>query len=264
LPVRKADKGLTVLKIGGSLLDPARLDPLVRALRAYLRKRKTVIVHGGGREITALAQEMGIKIRFVGGRRFTDGKMMQVVEKVLSDKVNPRLVRRMNALHIAAVGLSGKDGDVFRAKPVKSLGRVGKPDRIDSRSIRKILSGGRVPVFASVASDGKGNALNVNADEMAGAVAVALKAGRLILFTDVPGILDRSGKTISKISARGGQSLIQKGIVTGGMIPKLKSSLAALKKGVREVWILEGKLPLRRARGTLISQNASRAGHPFD
>ena len=261
----KADSRLTVIKIGGSLLEKGGFNSLIPHIARFLKRNRAVIVHGGGREITAWAKRLGIKSRFVGGRRYTDDKLMGIVEMVLCGDVNPTFVRALNSSEVNAMGFSGRDGMLIQAKPVTGLGRVGIPitEKIKTGLIRMFLAKGIVPVFASVASGSNGKALNINADEMAASLAVALKARRLILFTDVPGILDKSKRTIRHISPETGRDLIRNGTVFGGMIPKVKSAFTALKKGVKEIWILEGKLPLSRARGTLISQNAAGASHPF-
>jgi len=234
------------------LLEAGNFEKLVKALAPKLKKQRAVIVHGGGKEVTDLAAKLGLKSRFVKGRRFTDDAMMSVVEMVLSGKVNPHLVGCLNALGVRAVGLSGRDGGIVRAKKVPGLGRVGLPSKIKTQPIQRMLSHGDIPVFSSIASDGKGGALNVNADEMACALAMALKARRLILFTDVPGILDSSKKTLHRISEKSAADLIRRGVITGGMIPKVRAALAALKKGVKEILILEGKLPLAKAQGTSV------------
>ena len=243
-------QNLTLIKIGGSLLETGNFERFVKALAPQLRKQKAVIVHGGGKEVTRLAKRLKIQSQFVRGRRFTNDKMMSLVERVLSGKVNPHLVKRLNALGVPAVGLSGRDGGIVRAKKVAGLGRVGLPVKVKTEPIRKILLSGNIPVFSSIASDHRGRALNVNADEMACALAMALKARRLILFTDVPGILNASQKTIHRIHEKSAAELIRKGVITGGMIPKVLSAISALKKGVREILIFEGKLPLAKAKGT--------------
>lgn len=245
-------------------MEPEKVRPLIHALSVYLRSHpQMVIVHGGGKEISAMSSRLGIKTRFVGGRRFTDQQTMEVVEMILSGKVNPTLVSHLNRLKISAIGLSGRDAGLVQATRIKSLGFVGAPSKICAKLIRSFLSKGLVPVFSSIAFDEDGSALNVNADEMASAIASALKADRLVLFTDVPGILDPSGKTIHRLTPGEGKNLIQKKIITGGMIPKVHSSFNALKKGIREIWILQGSLPLRNARGTLLTRTSRPARHPF-
>lgn len=260
---RKDGRERTVIKIGGSLLKGKQFSQLISGLSPYLRKHQTIIVHGGGNEISNYLNRLGIKNRFLKGRRFTDKKVVEIVEMVLSGKVNPCLVSQLNALQIPALGLSGRNAGLIKAKRIKSLGQVGLPIKVRSDFIQSILSIGFVPVFASVASDGNGNALNVNADEMASTLAIALKVHRLILFTDVPGILDPSGKTISHITPESAQTLIKKKVIGGGMIPKIESAIKALDKGVKEVWILQGKLPLLKAQGTLLIKRPPLSQHPF-
>lgn len=259
----KKINNITVIKIGGKLLDSKIFPRLAKALSPWLRKYQTVIVHGGGKEISDWSRHLGIASRFVQGRRFTDKKTMELVEMVLSGKVNPYLVSQLASLGIAAIGLSGRSAGTVQASRIQSLGYVGIPKRVRSEVIYRILSLGFVPVFASLASDSDSGALNVNADEMASALAVSLKARRLILCTDVPGILDCSGKTIPQISAVEGRALIENKVVTGGMIPKINSAVDALQRGVKEIWVLEGRLPLNQAKGTLLTANGRRSPHPF-
>src|SRR5207247_2500725 len=154
---------------------------------------------------------------------------MEIVEMVLCGSVNPKFVRALNRSKINAIGFCGHNGTLVQARQVAGLGRVGIPvtGKIKKDVIRMFLSKGITPVFASVASGDNGHSLNINADEMAAALAVALKAKRLILFTDVPGILDKNKKTIRSLSNERGRNLIKDGTAFGGMIPKLKSALTA-------------------------------------
>jgi acetylglutamate kinase len=255
--------GLTVLKVGGSLLNPEQFPLLLKALAPFLKKNRTVVVHGGGKEITAMCERLGLETRFVNGRRFTDEPMMEVVEMVLGGKVNPYIADQLNALGVPAIGLSGRNARMVVAKPVPELGRVGLPVKVRADLVRSFLDRKLAPIFASIASDGKGGALNINADEMASAIAVALKARRLILFTDVPGVLDASKRTIPAIRFAESRKLIQDGVITGGMIPKIESSFGAIKKGVGEIWILQGRLPLENASGTVLTSKSSTTKHPF-
>lgn len=250
--------------MGGSLLNADQFPALVKGLAPFLRKNQSILVHGGGKEITNLAEKLAIPTRFVQGRRYTDEKTMEVVEMVLSGKVNPSIVARLNSMGIPALGLSGRDASLVQAKPVRALGLVGIPTKIKTEYLRRILEGKFVPVFSSVAADGNGQALNVNADEMASALAASLKARRLILFTDVPGILDPLGKTIERITPSEGGRLVRDKVISGGMIPKVRSAFSALKAGVKEIWILQGKLPLQNACGTLITSGGSSCSHPFE
>jgi acetylglutamate kinase len=254
---------ISVIKIGGTLLKLNKFPQLAKALAPFLRKHKSVLVHGGGKEVTQFAQKLSIPTRFVNGRRFTDDQTMEVVEMVLNGKINPYVAAQLRLCRIPALGLSGRDGGLVLAKQVKSLGRVGLPVKVRSDFILKLIRLKQTPVLASIAEDQKGNPLNVNADEMASAIAASLKAKRLILFTDVPGILDQQGKTIPQISLKQGREFIQKGVITGGMIPKIQSAFHALKQGVQEIWILHGKLPLSRSQGTLMTKKPSNVRHPF-
>ena len=254
---------VTVIKIGGSLLDKGKFERWIRSLASFLKRHPVVLIHGGGKEVTELCGKLGIATRFVQGRRFTDDATMSAAEMVLSGKVNPAIVAQLNRAGVHAVGLSGRDGAAVSAKRVASLGRVGVPNKVRVPLIRSMLSRKILPVFSSIADDGKGGALNVNADEMASAIAAALGAKRLILYTDVPGVLDASKNTIPHITEKMSRELIQTGVISGGMIPKINSSFQALRKGIGEIWILEGTLPIRQAKGTVLSNRAVTAKHPF-
>lgn len=248
---------ISVIKVGGSLLEEKQFLPWLKELSRFLKSETSVLVHGGGKEITALSARLGIKSHFVHGRRVTDSKMMEVVEMVLSGKVNPYIVSWLNILGVRALGLSGRDGKIVQGKAIPSLGQVGKPDKIKSEIVLSFLLQGFTPVFASIAQGSLGKALNVNADEMASSIASSIRADRLVLFTDVPGILDAQGKTIPFITLEDGKKLIKEKIITGGMIPKCESAFEALKKGVKQIWILEGRLPLKKCQGTLIVKKSS-------
>ncbi len=254
---------VTVIKIGGSLLDKGRFERWIRSLASFLKRHPVVLIHGGGKEVTELCGKLGIATKFVQGRRFTDDATMAAAEMVLSGKVNPAIVAQLNRAGVHAVGLSGRDGAAVSAKRVASLGRVGVPNKVRVPLIQSMLSRKILPVFSSIADDGKGGALNVNADEMASAIAAALGAKRLILYTDVPGVLDASKNTIPHITEKMSRELIQTGVISGGMIPKINSSFQALREGIGEIWILEGTLPIRQAKGTVLSNRAVTAKHPF-
>ncbi len=256
-------KEIVVVKIGGSLLQKDKFQLWIRALASYFKRHPVVLVHGGGKEVTRLCEQLGLQTKFVKGRRFTDERTMEAAEMVLSGKVNPAIVSQLNQANVPAVGLSGRDGKIVSAKRVASLGRVGIPNKIRAPFIHAILDRKWLPVFSSIADDGQGNSLNVNADEMASAIASALKARRLVLYTDVPGVVDAFGKTIPHMTRAESQKLIKEGVITGGMIPKINSSFDALKKGIGEIWILEGSLPISKARGTVLSNHPVSAKNPF-
>lgn len=244
-------KSVWVVKFGGSLLSDQR------ARRAFLKdaariakKNPLVLVHGGGPEINAALDKMGIVSTWVSGRRVTDSAAMGVVEGVLSGQVNKNLVGELNALGARAVGLSGRDGGLLKAKPVPGLGRVGEPDKADPKLISVLLNAGFLPVLSSVAAGRDFGALNVNADEAAAALAIALKARRLVYLTDVPGVLNANKKTIPTIRVADIKKLIDAKVITGGMIPKVLSCRNALKKGVSEINIIDGRAGLPKLRGT--------------
>jgi acetylglutamate kinase len=241
-----------VVKFGGSLLsdDGARAGFLKDAA-ALARRRRLVLVHGGGPEINAALERMNVRSKWVNGRRVTDEAAMQVVEMVLSGQVNKRLVGELVALKAKAVGLSGRDGNLLTADPVPDLGRVGAPKKASSAVLEVLLKGGFLPVVSSVASGPDGLALNVNADEAAAALAAALKAERLVYLTDVAGVLDADKKTIPVIRVKKDlDALIRDGVITGGMIPKTQSCRAAIRKGVGEVDIVDGRAGLLKMSGT--------------
>lgn len=240
-----------VVKFGGSLLSDrsARRSFLKDAAR-IARKEPLVLVHGGGPEINAALEKMGIVSKWMNGRRVTDPVAMGVVEGVLSGQVNKNLVGELNELGGRAVGLSGRDGGLLNATPVRTLGRVGEPDKANPHLLTVLLKAGYLPVLSSVAAGKDFGALNVNADEAAAAVAVALKARRLVYLTDVPGVLDSHKKTIPTIRVSEIKKLIQGKVITGGMIPKILSCQNALKKGVKEINIIDGRAGLLKQLGT--------------
>ncbi len=240
-----------VVKFGGSLLsDDTARRAFLKEAASVARKEPLVLVHGGGPEINAALDKMGIVSSWVKGRRVTDDAAMGVVEGVLSGTVNKKLVGELNTLGVRAVGLSGRDGALLKAKPVADLGRVGEPDKANPDLILVLLKAGYLPVLSSVAAGRDGGALNVNADEAASALAVALKARRLVYMTDVAGVLDAAKKTIPVIRAGDVQRWIDDGVITGGMIPKVLSCRNALKKGVAEINIIDGRAGLSKRIGT--------------
>lgn len=240
-----------VVKFGGSLLsDQAARRSFLKDAARLAKKNPLVLVHGGGPEINAALDKMGIVSTWVNGRRVTDEAAMGVVEGVLSGQVNKNLVGELNALGAKAVGLSGRDGGLLKAKPVRELGRVGEPDKADPTLISVLLKAGFLPVLSSVAAGRDFGALNVNADEAAAALAIALKARRLVYLTDVPGVLDANKKTIPTIRVGDIKNLIDTKVITGGMIPKVLSCKNALKKGVAEINIIDGRAGLPKLLGT--------------
>lgn len=244
-------KEVWVIKFGGSLLtDRSARANFLKDVAKTVRSRHVVLIHGGGPEINAALEKMGIPPRFINGRRVTDDATITVVENVLSGQVNKALVGELFSVGVSAVGVSGRDGRLVCAKPVPGLGRVGAPTRVEPGLLTTLLKEGFLPVVSSVASDQDGRALNVNADEVASAIAVSLRADRLIFLTDVAGVLDAAQRTIPVLKCRNIARLIDDGVISGGMIPKSLSCRQAIEKGVSEIDIIDGRSGLLKMKGT--------------
>jgi acetylglutamate kinase len=215
---------------------------------------KPVVVHGGGPQINLVLDKMGIRPQFVRGMRLTDQPTMDVVEMVLGGKINKAIVHQINQQGGKAVGLSGKDGSLIQAKKLQILhqedlnkppeiidpGLVGEVTRINSDIIEKLTQQGFIPIIAPVGAGEAGETYNINADLVACQIAMALKAGRLILLTDVNGVLDAEGNLISSVDRRTIQEMIDNKSISGGMIPKIEYALKALENGVEKVQIING------------------------
>ncbi len=237
---------MVVVKIGGSTLGSGdtTLEDLVELRRRGVRP---VVVHGGGRIITEWLERQGIRPRFVRGLRVTDDRTLDVVVAVLTGLVNKSLVGGIQALGGGAVGLSGVDGGILRAEADRpELGHVGTVTSVDPSAIAELCSAGRIPVVAPVALNAAPGAapamLNVNADLAAGEIAAALGAGRLVMLTDVAGVLDSSRRLIPRLTERQARGLMDSRIVAGGMIPKLEACITALRAG-SAARILDGRRP---------------------
>ena len=217
---------------------------------------RTAIVHGGGPKISAMMEKMGKKPKFVQGQRVTDEETMDIVEMVLGGLVNKEIVSLINSHGGKAVGLSGKDGGLIKAKKklikksdatgveeIIDLGLVGEVTNIDPQILISLKNEGFIPVISPVGVGPKAETLNINADYVAAAVASALKAEKLILLTDVPGILDKSEKIISTLKKTQIKKLVENGTITGGMLPKVQASLKALEGGVAKTHIIDGRIP---------------------
>jgi acetylglutamate kinase len=215
-----------------------------------------VVVHGGGPQIGSMLKRLGIKSEFAAGLRITDKETIEIVEMVLAGSINKQIVGYINAAGGKAVGLTGKDGNMVTARKatrtmvdpgsniekIIDLGFVGEPDRVDTMVLDQILGRELIPVLAPVATSADGATYNVNADTFAGAIAGALKAKRLLLLTDVPGVLDKSKQLIKELSVDDARRLIADGTISGGMIPKVETCMYALEAGVEGVVILDGKV----------------------
>ncbi len=212
-----------------------------------------VVVHGGGPQIGAMLGKLGIKSEFADGLRVTDKATVEVVEMVLAGAINKQIVGFINNEGGRAIGLCGKDGNmVTAAKVVKAeqdgktavdLGFVGEPSKVDSTVLEQVLGRELIPVLAPIAQGAAGETFNVNADTFAGAIAGALGAKRLLLLTDVPGVLDKDKNLIKQLRIGEIPGLIADGTITGGMIPKVETCIYAIEKGVEGVVILDGKIP---------------------
>jgi acetylglutamate kinase len=257
----------TVLKLGGELLeDAAAVGSAAAAIVRLAATGPLVVVHGGGPEISDMLRKIGKESRFVDGLRYTDAEAMDIVQQVLCGKVNKDLVATLNRLGGKAIGLCGMDGGMLRAKKLdEKYGLVGEIVQVCPDAVNDCLSKGYIPVISTVAQglDAE-TAYNINADTAAAKLAIALKAEKLILLTDIRGICEDTkdiGTLIPRIGASEVEMLVDKGIVRGGMIPKVRASAAAIEAGVGSVHILDGRLPhailmelfTDRGIGTMIS-----------
>ncbi|WP_297771530.1 acetylglutamate kinase [uncultured Roseovarius sp.] len=203
-----------------------------------------VIVHGGGPMINEMLEKLAIKSNFVNGKRVTDAATMDVVEMVLSGRVNKRIVQAINGQGGRAVGLSGKDAGLITCTPSSpDLGLVGEPSEINPAILHTLFDADTIPVIAPLGAGRNGETFNINGDTAAGAVAAALKADRLLLLTDIDGVRDASGQVVTELSADQIRQMTRDGIIAGGMIPKTETALAAIEGGVRAVVILDGRAP---------------------
>ena len=253
LPYIKAFRGKTVvIKYGGAAMTDPKLKPEVMqdiVLMKYVGM-KPVIVHGGGPEITKAMQAMGKQPVFVDGRRVTDLETMQITEMVLVGKLNQEIVALLNGHGGAAVGLSGKDGNLITARKLVTggadLGFVGEVTAIRPEVINTLDRDQFIPVIAPVGRDEEGNTYNINADDVAAAVATALGADKLVLLTDVPGILSNpqeAGSLLSTLHVSAIDDMIARGVITGGMQPKVRACERALQGGVGKTHIIDGRIP---------------------
>lgn len=247
-----------VIKYGGNAMEDDELKSSF-ARDIVLMKlvgMNPVVVHGGGPQIKALLDKLGKKTEFVDGMRVTDSETMDVVEMVLGGSVNKEIVSLINQHGGSAVGLSGKDGDLIRARKlvikqnspevkaneIIDIGHVGEVASIDTGVINHLTGGDFIPVIAPVGVDEKGQSYNINADLVAGKIAEVLTAEKLIMLTNTPGILDEEDKVLTGLSAEQVDELIQNGVIHGGMLPKIQSALDAVHAGVNAAHIIDGRV----------------------
>ena len=256
--MQRYDEEIVVIKYGGHAMGDER------AARDFARDVvlleqtaiNPVVVHGGGPQIADMLKRLGIRSEFVDGLRITDEKTVEIVEMVLAGSINKQIVGYINAAGGKAIGLCGKDGNMVQARKVRrtvtdpdsniekvvDLGFIGDPERVDPTILNQVIGREMIPVLAPLATSANGGTFNVNADTFAGAIAGALKAKRLLLLTDVPGVLDASQRLIHDLSVTDARKLIADGTISGGMIPKVETCIYALEQGVEGVVIMDGKV----------------------
>jgi acetylglutamate kinase len=230
-------KNISVIKIGGSTFG-SRDTTIEDLIALQKRDEPLVVVHGGGSAVTEWLKRQGVRTKFVRGERVTDLPALEVVIAVLAGLVNKEITAAINAGGGRAVGISGLDGSLIESKARnREMGYVGDVVKVNPEVLETLLKGGFIPVVSPVSlhsvdrPDNESPIINVNADPIAGDVAVAVKAERLVFLTDVPGINDESGKVIARLSAQEAENLIESGVISGGMIPKVNSCLKALNAG---------------------------------
>ncbi len=257
--MQRYDDQIVVVKYGGHAMgdEPVARDFARDIVLLEQSGVNPVVVHGGGPQIGDMLKRLGIKSEFAAGLRVTDAATVEIVEMVLAGSINKQIVGFINEAGGRAVGLCGKDGNMVLARKLSravadpgsqieqivDLGFVGEPAKVDTTVLDQILGRDLIPVLAPVAAGLEGGTFNVNADTFAGAIAGALKAKRLLLLTDVPGVLDKSNKLIKQLTLADARRLVADGTISGGMIPKVETCIDALDQGVEGVVILDGKVP---------------------
>ena len=247
-----------VIKYGGHAMGDTRLAEQFASDIVLLKQVgiNPVIVHGGGPQIGRMLQQLKIESEFVDGLRVTDKRTVKIVEMVLAGSINKEVVTAINDAGGTAVGISGKDGNLIRAQKLKhrqktdsniekvvDLGFVGEPVAINTKVLDTLTASHMIPVIAPLGIGEGGTTYNINADTAAGAIAGAIGATRLLMLTDVTGVLDKEGELITDITARQAKTLIKNGTISGGMIPKVETCLDAVKEGVEASVIMDGRVP---------------------
>jgi acetylglutamate kinase len=257
LPYLRAFSGKTVvIKYGGkAMTDEGLKNDFAQdvVLMKYVGLNP-VVVHGGGPQINVMMKRLGLEPKFIKGVRVTDAATMEIVEMVLGGIINKEIVTLINRNGGRAVGLTGKDGGLIRARKAKGsggalesegsidMGLVGEVEAIDPGVIRNLEQDRFIPVIAPIGADSEGRTYNINADWVAGAVAASLKAEKLLLLTDVKGILDEQGKFLSTLSKKDASRLIKQDVIKEGMLPKVKAALSAVEGGVSKAHIIDGRV----------------------
>ncbi|HVV66227.1 MAG TPA: acetylglutamate kinase [Rhizomicrobium sp.] len=252
------DSKTVVVKYGGNAMVEGVTEDFAQDI--VLMKQtgiEPVVVHGGGPQIGDMLKRLSIPSSFIDGLRVTDRAAIDVVEMVLTGSINKQIVSGINAAGGRAVGISGKDGNLILARKLErmkldpntlenrpvDLGFVGEPQKISPEVLRRIMQSDLIPVIAPIGVGPKGETFNINADTVSGAVASAMQAERLILLTDVEGVLDQDRKLIPKLTVAEARALIADGTIRGGMIPKIETAIEAVEAGVKAAVILDGRIP---------------------
>lgn len=256
--MQRYDKQVVLIKYGGHAMGNEALSHAFAQDVTLLRQSGVhpVVVHGGGPQIGTMLERLNIQTEFRAGLRVTDRATIEVVEMVLAGKINKDIAQKINAEGGRAVGLCGKDGAMVVAQKLEhrsypsdselekivDLGFVGRPVEVNPTVLELMMKEDLIPVVAPIASGHDGHTYNINADSFAGALAASLRAKRLLFLTDVPGVLDEEGQLIRELTITQALALIDKGVISGGMIPKVETCIAAVEQGVEGVVILNGKV----------------------
>ncbi len=260
LPYIQNFKGRTVVvKFGGNaMVDPQLHESFARdVVLMKLVGMNPVVVHGGGPQIGKLLEKLNIQTEFINGMRVTDAQTMDVVEMVLGGSVNKEIVASISRSGGKAIGVTGKDGGLIRARKLKvnryspelgaseiiDIGHVGEVDKIDVSVLNVILDSDFIPVIAPIGVDAEGNTYNINADLVAGKIAQVMQAEKLMLLTNVAGLMDKQGNILTGLTTRQVDGLIADGTISGGMLPKISCALDAVKSGVSSSHIIDGRVP---------------------
>jgi acetylglutamate kinase len=257
--MQQYDQEIVVIKYGGHAMgDPAAAEDFAEDVVLLEQSGvKPIVVHGGGPQIGRMLDKLGVKSEFAAGLRITDKATVEIVEMVLAGSINKQIVGTISAEGGKAIGLCGKDGNMVTARKVSrtvvdpdsniekivDLGFVGEPETVNRFVLDAVLNAEITPVLAPVAIGRDGQTYNVNADTFAGAIAGAMNAKRLLLLTDVPGVLNKNKELIPELTVEQCRALVADGTITGGMIPKIETCIYALERGVEAVVILDGKVP---------------------
>ena len=248
--MQKYEGDIVVIKYGGSAMTNEIIKKSVLKDIAVLKSvgLKPIIVHGGGKDINRMLDRVQIKSEFKNGLRVTDRDTLEIAEMVLSGKINKGLVTHLEQIGTHAVGLSGKDGNMITVEKVmpqgEDIGFVGKITSVDTTLINTLLDQGYTPIISTIGLDEKYHAYNINADDVATAIARAVKASKLVFLTDIEGVLEdpnTSETLISKIDTESAKELFESGIITGGMIPKIETCVKAIENGVESCHIIDGR-----------------------